>query len=865
MHRTLIGSLLAAGSAAALVYAAPARAQLADEVQLSLPAQDLSVSLREVSALTGRNIIAPGELVRGRRAPAVSGPFTAEGAVRILLTGSGLDVRRVGDSLVIFMPGAGQRLGEAGADPAATAGEDETIVVTGTNLRGGQPTAPVIVIRREDIDASGSTSVEQLMARVPQNSQGGVNRENARAVGAGADPTEHGAGLNLRGLGQRATLVLVNGRRLAPSGSGSFVDVSLIPLSTVDRVEILTDGASAIYGSDAVGGVVNFILRDDFEGVETFVSAGTATAGDGDVLQAGAMAGTNWGSGGAMLSYEFRAEDEIVARDRDFTINFPPRTSLLPRERRHSLFGAFRQDLSSRLRAELTGSFATRDTDRTYFFAGSIVPVATVAEAETFSLGGTFRYDLGSGWAARLSGGYSQTRTDQEQVETGAGLVNARATHNSIADLGITADGSLFRLPGGPVRVAIGVEGRHESYRDDFETQNISLARRQSREVIAAFAETQVPIFSAANRRPGLERLVFTAAGRYEHYQGLGSTFNPKLGLLWSPVPGLSFRSSYDTSFRAPLLHEAAGAYSAIYVPSFLVFIDPAQATGVGLVLGGSNPAVGPERSRSWTVGAELAPPTAPGLRLSLNYYSIRFSDRIALPSPIITVVGDPAFESIVTRDPDDDLLRQLIAGAQVSLDISGPGFTNGNATPADVSVLVDGRINNTAVTRTRGLDFSLGYRFASGESRFVVNANLNYIFAFEDQLRLTSAPIDALDTPYRPLDFRARTQLGWSRGGLSANLFLNYADGYRDDRGGRDLQVGSFTTVDFGLAYDGDEAGAPAWLRGTRIAVMAENLFDQDPPRLLPDPGATSGLGYDPVNATGRGRFVALQIRKRW
>jgi outer membrane receptor protein involved in Fe transport len=863
MHRTLVGSLLAAGSVAALVCAAPARAQIGDEFQFSLPAQDLALSLREVSTRTGRNIIAPSELVRGRRAPAVSGPFTAEGAVRILLTGSGLDVRRVRDSFVIFLPDS--EGGEAAASAEPLPRDDEEIVVTGTNLRGARPTAPVIVLRREDIDASGSTSVDQLMARVPQNAQGGVNRENSLAVGAGADPTEHGAGLNLRGLGQRATLVLVNGRRLAPSGSGSFVDVSLIPLTAVERVEILTDGASAIYGSDAVGGVVNFILRDDFEGLETLLNAGTATQGDGDVLQLGATAGTNWGSGGAMLSYEYRAEDEILARDRGFTVNFPPRTFLFPRERRHSLFGALRQDLSSRLRAELTGTFATRDSERTYFFAGSTVPVATMAQSDTFSLGGTLRYDLGSDWAARLSGGYSRTSTEQEQNETGAGLVNFRATRNSIADLSLTADGSLFQLPGGPVRVAIGAEGRRETYSDDFRTRNINLPIDQSRDVIAVFAETQVPIFSGANRRPGLERLVFTAAGRYERYDGFGSTFNPKLGLLWSPLPGLSFRSSYDTSFRAPLLSETAGAYSAIYVPSFLVFIDPAQATGVGFVLGGSNPEVAPERSRSWTIGAELAPPSVSGLRLSLNYYSIRFSDRIALPSPIITVVGDPAFESIVTRNPDDDLIRRLIAGAQVALDISGPGFTNGNATPADVSVLVDGRINNTAVTRTRGLDFNLGYRFGWGDSRFVLNANLNYIFAFEDQLRPTSPPVDALDTPYRPIDFRARTQLGWNRGGWSANLFLNHADGYRDTRGNRNLPVGSFTTLDFGIGYEAPEMGSPGWLRGTRIAVMAENLFDEDPPRLLPDPGSTTGLGYDPVNATGRGRFVSLQIRKRW
>jgi outer membrane receptor protein involved in Fe transport len=864
MHRTFIGSLLAAGSVAALVCAAPAYAQLADEVQLSLPAQDLSVSLREVSALTGRNIIAPSELLRGRRAPAVSGPFTAEGAVRILLTGSGLDVRRVGDALVIFMPGADARVADTGGDAAPAGSEDETIVVTGTNLRGAQPTAPVIVLRREDIDASGSTSVEQLMGKVPQNAQNGVNRENFLATGAGADPTEHGAGLNLRGLGQRATLVLVNGRRLAPSGSGSFVDVSLIPLTAVERVEILTDGASAIYGSDAVGGVVNFILRDDFEGLETLVQAGSATEGDGDIVQLGATAGTAWGSGGAMLSYEYRAEDEILARDRGFT-SFSPGTALLPRERRHSLFGALRQELSTDLRAELTGSFATRDTTRTYFFAGSSFPVETVAEAETVTVGGTLHYRLGSDWAARLGGGFSQTRTDQEQFETGVGLVNARATRNSVWDLGLTVDGTLFELPGGPVRVALGVEGRREAFSDDFNAPGISIPIDQSRNVVAAFAEVQLPIFSSANRRPGLERLIVTAAGRYERYDGFGSTFNPKLGLLWSPLRGLSLRSSYDTSFRAPLLYEQAGAYSAIYLPPEFVFIDPAQATGVALALGGSNPEVRPETSRSWTFGAEFEPPGVPGLSMNLNYYSIRFSDRIALPSPIVTVVGDPAFESIVTLDPDDDLVRQLIAAAQVSLDISGPDFSNGNATPADVSVIVDGRISNTSVTRTRGLDFNLAYRFSAGENRFVLNGNLNYIFSFTDQLRPSSAPIEALDTPYRPLDLRGRLQLGWSRGGWSANLFVNHADSYRDNRGNRNLPIASFTTLDLGLAYEFDEARSPRWLRGTRIAFAADNLFDEDPPRLLPDPGSTTGLGYDPVNATGRGRFVSLQLRKRW
>ncbi|HYJ52558.1 MAG TPA: TonB-dependent receptor, partial [Allosphingosinicella sp.] len=386
----------------------------------------------------------------------------------------------------------------------------------------------------------------------------------------------------------------------------------------------------------------------------------------------------------------------------------------------------------------------------------------------------------------------------------------------------------------------------------------------ETRDVAAAFAETQIPLFSAANRRPGLERLILTAAARYEHHDGFGSTLDPKLGLLWSPVGGLTLRTSYDTSFRAPLLSETAGSYSAIYVPAALVHIDPALASGVALALGGSNPQLGPERSRSWTLGGDLAPRFAPGLSFGLNYYEIRFSDRIALPSQIITVVGDPAFESIVTRDPDDALVQDLVSGAQAAVDFSGPGFTNGHATAADVTVIVDSRVNNTAITRTSGLDANLRYAFSIGGNHLVASFNLNHIFSFTDQLRPGSPVIQALDTPYRPLDLRLRGQLGWSRAGWSANLFVNHAGGYRDDRGGRSLRIGSYTTLDLSLAYEA-RPGSPRWLRGARIALSADNLLDRAPPRLLPDPGTPAGPGYDPVNASARGRFVSLELRKSW
>jgi outer membrane receptor protein involved in Fe transport len=848
--------------AVALVAAAPAAAQPTLQTDYALPSQDLSRSLRDVSLRSATNIIAPSELVGGRRAPALRGRYGPREAVELLLAGTGLRVSDVGGALVITR-GEQQALGSA--DPAPEPASDP-IVVTGSNIRGGQSTSPVIVLGRAEIDRSGATSTEQLMRTVPQNSQAGVNQENFLVTGAGVDSTEHGAGLNLRGLGQRATLVLVDGRRLAPSGAGSFVDISLLPLSAVERVEVLTDGASAIYGSDAVGGVVNFIMRRDFEGIETLALAGTATRGDGDQLVLGATAGTHWASGRAMLSYEYRLEDEIEARDRPFTINLRPETTILPRERRHSLFGLFNQQLAPGLEIDVSGSFAHRGTERTYFTAGVPLPAGVVAKAETASLTGSLSYGFGDDWLLRANAGWSRSATEEMQTQPGAQeLINRFDSRGEIFDYGLQLDGGLFSLPGGSVKLALGAGGRHESHFDQFETRTTPARdKRAEREVRFLYGELQVPLFSSLNRRPGLERLTLTAALRYEHYDDFGGSWDPKVGILWSPVPGLTLRGSYGTSFRAPLLSETGGLYNVFYFPAALLAVAGPPPAGVALATGGTDPGIGPERSRSWTAGIELAPRFAPGLNVRVNYYDIRFSDRIALPAPSLAVIGNPAFDPIIDRAPTLDRVNALIAGAGRVFDLSGPNFTPGGATPGSVTVIVDNRIGNTAVTSTNGLDFLLSYTFAVGLSRFGMDLNANYIFSFDDRLTATAPVISALNRPFRPTDFTIRAGLSWQRGSWAANVDLNRADGYLDDRRPVSLRVASFTTVDFGLSYTfgGDGEGRA---RPLRIAFHVENLFDQDPPLLLPDPIATSGLGYDPVNASGRGRFVSLQVRKSW
>jgi len=858
----LILQAVAGGAGMVLpIVAAEAQAAPSPAVEFTVPAQPLGDALRAVALQAGRNLLLDDSLVAGRTAAALGGSMTAEAAVATLLAGTGLRSRPVGDTIIIEQ------------DPSATVpvnsvetNSAQTIVVTGTNLRGAPPTSPVIAVSRREIERAAPASVEELVRKLPQNVSAGVGQENFDIAGAGADITDHGAGLNLRGLGQRATLTLVNGRRLAPSGTGSYVDVSLIPVTAIDRIEIVTDGASAIYGSDAVGGVINFILRDDFSGLETFAQAGTTTRGGGGQLLVGVTGGHRWSGGHGLLAYEYRHENEVRAGDREFVLNLPDDWFLFPRERRHSLYGSLEQELGPSLQLELTGFLARRRTLRS--FVQGAGALETEAQASALTAGGTAAlvWSLGNNWQAELSAGWSRSSDRQVQLVTASGaLFNRYNSRNRVADLDLKLTGDLFALPGGSAKLALGGQLRQENFADLFETSvNPADPNNGRRSVQSAYSELLVPLVGRGNRRPGFERLLVTAAARLDRYSAYGASIDPKLGLLWSPLSGLDLRSSYATSFRAPLLSEALGDYNAFLFPTALLYLQPGEApTGVGTVLVGSNPLVEPETSRSWTVGADWQPPSVPGLQVNFTFYDIRFNNRIALPSQSIVIVGDPALEPIVTRFPAADLTGGLLGGAGQVLDFSGPGFTNGNATPADVVVIVDARTANTASTRTRGLDLLAGYGFTVGSNQLRGDLNINRVLKFTDRLTTTSDPIETLNSPFNPVKWRGRASLGLSRGPASANLFVNYVGPYRDRRASADRRVDSWTTIDLGLAYALERPrGTPG---PVRIGFNVQNLLDAKPPRLQPSPTLGRDIGYDPVNANARGRSLSLQLRTSW
>jgi iron complex outermembrane receptor protein len=149
--------------------------------------------------------------------------------------------------------------------------KQERIEVTGSSIKriDAESALPVSVIKREDIEKTGASNVSELVERLTYNNGGG--RSIGESLGESSAPGQSGA--SLRGLGRDRTLVLLNGRRLAVYPfTGSGVDLNSIPLAAVERIEILRDGASAVYGSDAIGGVINFITRRDYKGAEANLS-----------------------------------------------------------------------------------------------------------------------------------------------------------------------------------------------------------------------------------------------------------------------------------------------------------------------------------------------------------------------------------------------------------------------------------------------------------------------------------------------------------------------------------------------------------------------------------------------------------------
>jgi len=220
---------------------------------------------------------------------------------------------------------AGDNLDQQGSlSNDARTGDPADIVVTGTNISGVKAVgSEAVTLSRETIIASGVASVADAVNTLPQVRNLGDFREGGTQ---GSYNSQQGSAINLRGLGAQATLTLVDGHRVVGTGAASnFTEANQVPIAAIARIEVIADGASAIYGSDAVAGVVNFVLRKDFDGVEA--STRVTNQSGGFQIQPSITIGKKWGDvgglggGNFLVSYEYSHRDPFLRAKNRFLLN----------------------------------------------------------------------------------------------------------------------------------------------------------------------------------------------------------------------------------------------------------------------------------------------------------------------------------------------------------------------------------------------------------------------------------------------------------------------------------------------------------------------------------------------------------------
>ncbi|MEM0911241.1 MAG: TonB-dependent receptor, partial [Pseudomonadota bacterium] len=304
-------------------------AQEEQQREITAAANSLGDTINELVRIYGVDILVSERLVSGKRSNPISGSYSAESALKIVLDGTGIEVQQTTEGNFILVES--EALIEntnSTIESQALKPEVENIVVTGTRIRrsGASAPSPVDIVSSEDIAAFGLVDTTEALRFVPALSQSvsATTQElgGRTSFAAGREGQAGLATLNLRGLGTERTLVLVNGRRHVGGVTGeATVDVNSIPSALIERVEVLTGGGSSIYGADAVSGVVNYIINDSFEGIDLTVNYGVPTEGGGNAIFSSLTMGGNFADdrGNAVISLEYQNQDNLRRDERSFT------------------------------------------------------------------------------------------------------------------------------------------------------------------------------------------------------------------------------------------------------------------------------------------------------------------------------------------------------------------------------------------------------------------------------------------------------------------------------------------------------------------------------------------------------------------
>jgi iron complex outermembrane receptor protein len=430
---------------------------------------------------------------------------------------------------------------------------------------------------------------------------------------------------------------------------------------------------------------------------------------------------------------------------------------------------------------------------------------------------------------------------------------DALKTKTSLISLGGKASSDIAEMASGRLAAAVGGELRRENYELD---PSVALQQGdltgyggnfapvdRSRNVGALFAEVAVPV---------LRTLELNGAVRFDHYEAVGSSTNPKVGLRWQPLREVLVRASAGKGFRAPSLLDLHAPRTTGVSPPGLN--DPLRCPTTGSSLDcatqfpvtfGGNPGLKPEKSRNLTAGIVLEPTT--NVSLALDYFNIDLEDTISQGIPAATILSDLGrYGSLVRRGPPQGALPGPI------VDIDQTNLTLGE-------------------TKLAGVDVDLRMASpATAYGRFSFGLNGTYLSKYDTQ-NPDGSFSSALDTANNStggviVRWRHYATVGWSGGNLSVTLAQSFQKKYNDLPGTFEdpsdpafvpRKVGSYEIYHLHIVYTG--------IKNTTIGFGVKNLFDKDPPYTNAGGQTSFQAGYDPTYVDPRGRFTYARVTYRF
>ena len=415
---------------------------------------------------------------------------------------------------------------------------------------------------------------------------------------------------------------------------------------------------------------------------------------------------------------------------------------------------------------------------------------------------------------------YGLHRTSQATLDLIANQIFLAPTIGRFTGYEARVNGGLFDLPGGEVKLAAGYEGQELGVSLGSARGNPTVPityRKFSRQVDSFYGELLVPLVGDANRMTGIYDLDLDVAVRYDDYSDVGDTTNPKYGINWAPIQGLTVRGSYGTSFRAPQFAEIYGNSNNLFQQNYQ---NPAgtPATLPGSALSGANLDLKPETATTWSVGVDWQ--ALDNLHFSLTRWDVNYKDQVAAQLSNLTILAQEsqfAGTNIILHGTAarDRVLELLAAG------IVPQGAFPGNSAN-NVNLFVDGRNQNLGKSHTTGYDFAANYSVDTGSfGSLLFNLSGMYITDYEVAVTSVAPVVDKLNTIFNPLKFKARATVDWNLQPFHTRLAVTHVGTYTNNAITPSEGVSSYTPIDLSVYWDIGGSGSDSFLGGALTAGL--------------------------------------------